>query len=40
MYRLGAFSKKQDDESSVEEDAGVQWVQVEFGGRVYLVPRS
>lgn len=40
MCEQDAFSKKQSDESSVKEDVVVRWVQVEFGGRVYLVPRS
>ncbi len=27
-------------DSSVEEQEHINWVQVEFGGRIYLVPRS
>jgi hypothetical protein len=27
-------------DSSVEEQENISWIQVEFGGRIYLVPRS
>jgi hypothetical protein len=40
MCQQDALLNKQGDESRAKEDTAVRWVQVEFGGRVYLVPRS
>ena len=40
MCEQDACSKKQREEPSLKEDVVVRWAQVEFGGRVYLVPRS
>ncbi len=36
---LAPVSGKSAD-SSVDEQDNVNWIQVEFGGRIYLVPRS
>jgi len=40
MYDEHEFSQRQCDDSSVKNEEGRGCVKVEFGGRVYSVPRS
>ena len=40
---MGDFSvppRRKRTDSCVDEEGHANWVQVEFGGRIYLVPRS
>lgn len=40
MCDFFATPPKKCTDSGVKDEGKVHWVQVEFGGRIYLVPRS